>query len=71
MSMEIKAPMTGKIISIVVNVGDQVKEEDEVVIMDAMKMEIPVQAPADGTVKEIKVKEGDSVKTDQVLIVLE
>jgi biotin carboxyl carrier protein len=69
--IEIKAPMTGKIISITVNVGDQVKTDDEVVIMDAMKMEIPVQSPADGIVKEILVKEGDSVKTDQVLIVLE
>jgi len=71
MSMEIKAPMTGKIISIVVNLGDKVNADDEVIIMDAMKMEIPVQAPVDGTVKEIKVQEGDSVKTDQVLIVLE
>ncbi|MFA5323650.1 MAG: biotin/lipoyl-containing protein [Smithella sp.] len=71
MSTEIQAPMTGKIISIVVNTGDEVKAEDEVVIMDAMKMEIPVYAPVDGVVKEIKIKEGDSVKTDQVLIVLE
>jgi len=71
MSIEIKAPMTGKIISIVVNLGDKVNADDEVVIMDAMKMEIPVQSPTDGTVKEIMVKEGDSVKTDQVLIVLE
>lgn len=71
MSIEIKAPMTGKIISIVINLGDKVNVDDEVIIMDAMKMEIPVQALADGTVKEIKVKEGDSVKTDQVLIVLE
>jgi acetyl-CoA carboxylase biotin carboxyl carrier protein len=71
MSTEIKAPMTGKIISIVVNLGDKINADDEVIIMDAMKMEIPVQSPADGTVKEIMVKEGDSVKTDQVLIVLE
>ena len=63
--------MTGKIISIVVSVGDQVKVDDEMIIMDAMKMEIPVQSPADGTVREILVKEGDSVKTDQVLMVLE
>jgi acetyl-CoA carboxylase biotin carboxyl carrier protein len=63
--------MTGKIISIVVSPGDKVNAEDEVVIMDAMKMEIPVYAPSDGVVKEIKVKEGDSVKTDQILIVLE
>jgi len=71
MSMEIKAPMTGKIVSIVVNVGDQVKTDDEVVIMDAMKMEIPIYAPDDGTVKKINVKEGDSVKTDQVLVILD
>lgn len=71
MSTEIIAPMTGKIISIVVKPGDKVNAEDEVVIMDAMKMEIPVYAPVDGVVKEIKIKEGDSVKTDQVLIVLE
>ena len=69
--MEIKAPMTGKIISIVVHSGDEVKAEDEVIIMDAMTMEIPVYAPEDGTVKEIKIKEGDSVKTDQVLMVIE
>lgn len=71
MSIEIKAPMTGKIISIVAKPGDQVKAEDEVIIMDAMKMEIPVYAPEDGVVKEIKIKEGDSVKTDQVLMILE
>ena len=71
MSIEIKAPMTGKIVSIVVNLGDKVNAEDEVVIMDAMKMEIPIYTPAEGTVKEIHVKEGDSVKTDQVLMTLD
>lgn len=70
MSTEIKAPMTGKIASIVVNVGDDVNVDDEVVIMDAMKMEIPVYSPAAGKVKEINVKEGDSVKTEQVLMVI-
>lgn len=71
MSTEIKAPMTGKIISIPVNVGDEIKMEDEIIIMDAMKMEIPVYAPADGVIKDIKVKEGDSVKTDQILMVMD
>ncbi|MFZ1037623.1 MAG: acetyl-CoA carboxylase biotin carboxyl carrier protein subunit [Smithella sp.] len=71
MSTEIKAPMTGKIVSIVVKAGDKVSAEDEVVIMDAMKMEIPVYAPENGTVKEINVKEGDSVKTDQLLMILD
>ncbi|MGP8152645.1 MAG: acetyl-CoA carboxylase biotin carboxyl carrier protein subunit [Smithella sp.] len=71
MSTEIKAPMTGKILSIVVNPGDKVNADDEVIIMDAMKMEIPVCAPVDGTIKEINVKEGDSVKTDQLLMTLD
>jgi len=70
MSTEIKAPMTGKIASIVVHVGDQINVDDEVVIMDAMKMEIPIYTPVKGTVKEIKVKEGDSVKTEQVLMII-
>jgi len=69
--MEITAPMPGKIASIVVNVGTQVQEEEEVIIMDAMKMEIPVYAPGAGTIKEIKVKVGDSVSEGQVLAILE
>jgi acetyl-CoA carboxylase biotin carboxyl carrier protein len=71
MAVEIKSPMTGKILEILVNIGDNVNAEDEVIIMDAMKMEIPVITPADGTVKEILVKEGESVKTDQTLMTLE
>lgn len=69
--MEIVAPMPGKIAGISVNVGSQVKEEEEVIIMDAMKMEIPVYAPGDGTIKEIKIKVGDSVNEGQVLATLE
>ena len=63
--------MPGKIAGIPVNVGSLVKEEDEVIIMDAMKMEIPVYAPAAGVVTEIKVQVGDTVNEGQVLAVLE
>jgi len=69
--MEIIAPMPGKIASITTSVGSQVKEEDEVIIMDAMKMEIPVYPPGNGTIIEIKVKAGDSVNEGQVLAILE
>jgi acetyl-CoA carboxylase biotin carboxyl carrier protein len=69
--MEIKAPMPGKIASITVSVGSQVQEEEEVIIMDAMKMEIPVYAPGAGTIKEILVKAGDSVTEGQLLVTLE
>jgi acetyl-CoA carboxylase biotin carboxyl carrier protein len=71
MSMEITAPMPGKIAGIPVNVGSQVQEEEEVIIMDAMKMEIPVCAPVAGSIKEIKVQIGDSVNEGQVLAILE
>jgi len=69
--IEIASPMSGKILEIQVSVGDSVAEDDEVAILEAMKMEIPVVSPADGTVKEIKVAVDDSVEADQVLMVLE
>ena len=71
MSVEILAPMPGKIIDVLVNVGDQVNEDDELLILEAMKMENPVYATAGGVVKEIKVKKDDTVDSDQLLIVLE
>ena len=68
---EIVAPMGGKVIDIKVNPGDTVNEGDEVVIIEAMKMELPVVATDSGTVKEIKCRKGDAVEADSVLIVLE
>lgn len=68
---EINAPMGGKVIDVKVKAGDAVSEGDEVVILEAMKMELPVVAPASGTVKEIKCGAGDAVDADAVLIVLE
>ena len=68
---EITAPMSGKMWKILVNVGDSVAEDDEVAILEAMKMEIPVVSPADGTIQDIKVKEGDAVEAESVIMVLE
>jgi biotin carboxyl carrier protein len=56
---------------VLVAVGDQVKADEELIILEAMKMENPILAPSDGTVQEIKVEEEDKVDTNQVLIVLE
>lgn len=67
---EITAPMSGKMWKILVNVGDSVSEDDEVAVLEAMKMEIPVVSPNDGTIKEIKVKEGDAVEAEAVIMVL-
>ena len=68
---EITAPMGGKVIDVKVNVGDAVNENDEVVILEAMKMELPVVATDSGTVKEIRCNKGDAVEADAVLVVLE
>jgi len=70
MSEEITAPLAGKIWKILVKVGDQVQVEDELMILEAMKMENPVYAPVDGKIAEIKVSEGDQVEPNQVLIVI-
>jgi len=69
--MEVTVPMEGKIVAIKVNVGDKVEEDDEVAVMEAMKMEMPVPAPADGVVKEILVKVGDKCAAEQTLMIIE
>ena len=68
---EILAPLAGKILDVLVQVGAKVEEDDEVVVIEALKMENTVYATSAGTVKEIKVKKGDSVEDEDVLIVLE
>ena len=71
MSVNIVAPMPGMISAVLVQVGDVVKADEELIILAAMKMENPLCAPRDGKVKEVSVSEGDKVATNQVLIVLE
>jgi biotin carboxyl carrier protein len=71
MATEILAPMPGTIINILVNEGDDVLEYQEVIILEAMKMENAIPTPEAGKIKEIKVKVDDKVATNQVLMVLE
>ncbi len=71
MSVNIVAPMPGTISEILVEVGDVVKADEELVILEAMKMENPICAPRGGKIKEISVSEEDKVDTNQVLIILE
>ncbi len=68
--IEVVAPMPGTIVDIVVGVGDKVEEDQELMVLEAMKMENPIFAPANGTVKEIKVKVGDKVESDAVLMTI-
>lgn len=70
MDEEMLAPLAGQVLSIKCAVGDTIEEDDEVVVIEALKMETPVFAPCDGTVKEIRVKEGDYVEEDDVLVIL-
>jgi len=63
--------MEGKIVAIKVNVGDKVSEDDEIAVMEAMKMEMPVVSPADGVVKQIMVNVGDKVAAEQALMIIE
>jgi acetyl-CoA carboxylase biotin carboxyl carrier protein len=68
---DIESPMTANVWKIQVAVGDQVEEGDTVVILEAMKMEIPVEAEDPGTVTEIRCTEGSAVDEGEVLLVLE
>jgi acetyl-CoA carboxylase biotin carboxyl carrier protein len=67
----VEAHITGTIWKIEVAVGDEVAEGDTVVILESMKMEMPVEAADDGTVSEIRCEEGQSVQEGDVLVVLE
>lgn len=68
---EIKSEISGSVWKIEVDVGDQVAEDDILVILESMKMEIPLMSTADGKVKEIKVEEGDTVTEGTVVVVVE
>jgi acetyl-CoA carboxylase biotin carboxyl carrier protein len=70
-SKEIRSEITGSVWKILKGPGDAVEEEDSLMILESMKMEIPVLAEAKGTVKEIRVKENDAVAEGQVLAVIE
>lgn len=71
MSTEILAPMPGTIIEILVAPGDEVVEGQELLVLEAMKMENPIVSTMDGKIKEIKVNVDDKVATKQVMLVIE
>jgi biotin carboxyl carrier protein len=71
MATPVTVPMVGKIVSVSVKVGDKIKEDDQVAVLEAMKMEMPVVSPVTGTVKEILVKAGQEVEAEAVIAVVE
>ena len=68
---DIEAHITGTVWKIECQVGDTIAEGDTVVILESMKMEMPVEAEDEGKVKEIKCEEGQSVSEGDTLVVLE
>ena len=71
MAQKVVAPLAGIVLRINVSVGDKVAEDDEIIVIEAMKMETMVYASCSGTIQEIKVKEGQSVEEDDVLLSIE
>ncbi|PZD77010.1 acetyl-CoA carboxylase biotin carboxyl carrier protein subunit [Mesonia sp. K7] len=68
---EVNAPMPGLILEISVNEGDEIKEGDFLLVLEAMKMENTITSPRDGVIKSISVAKGETVDKNQVLIVFE
>ena len=68
---DVEAHITGTVWKIECEVGDTVEEGDTVVILESMKMEMPVEAEDEGTVKEIRCEEGQAVSEGDTLVVLE
>ena len=69
--IDIKCPISGTVWQVLVEVGQEVGEEEDLIILESMKMEIPVAAPEDGTVAEILVAPNQPVQEGQVMLRLE
>ena len=67
----IEVPITGKIISVDVKVGDEVKEGDTLCILESMKMENPILAPVNGTIAKIGITADQSVKPGDMMVIIE
>ena len=71
MAQKIVAPHDGKVSQLKIKSGDKVKEEEEILVIEAMKMETPIFVPCDGSVREVRVKEGDEVAENDVLAIID
>ena len=69
--VEIESEVTGNVWKIEMKVGDRVASEDVLMILESMKMEIPVESTCNGTIVELLVKEEDAVNEDQVVAIIE
>ena len=67
----VEVPIAGKIISVNVKVGDQVKEGDTLCLLESMKMENPILSPVDGTITQIEVTAEQVVKPGNIVVIIE
>lgn len=68
---QIKGPMPGLVLSVLVAEGDEVKKGDSLLVLEAMKMENMIKSPTDGIIKKISIKQGDKVEKNEVLIIFQ
>ena len=71
MAEKVLAPLAGRVLKLTTAVGETVEEDDELLIIEALKMEMPVYAPCDGEVIAIQAKESDDVEEDDELLTIE
>ena len=71
MATTVTAPMVGKILKVEKKAGDRVEEDEVIIVMEAMKMEIPIVAPVSGVIKELKVAPGQAVEAEHLLAEIE
>jgi biotin carboxyl carrier protein len=67
----VEVPITGKVTSVEVKVGDAVQEGDVICLIESMKMENPILSPVVGTITEIKVSAGETVETGNIIAIIE
>jgi acetyl-CoA carboxylase biotin carboxyl carrier protein len=68
--VEVTSPIAGNVWKILVSVGQTVELDDELIILEALKMETPIYCDGGGTISEIRIKEGDAVNEGDVLVVI-
>jgi biotin carboxyl carrier protein len=71
MAKEIVAPLAGRVFQLKIKSGDTVEADEEILVVEAMKMETPVFVPCDGTIREVRIKEGDEVAENDILAIID